>query len=44
MKKPYEEPVLEIELFNLPLMGSTDGVDDDGIVDVGGGGNSDWWD
>ena len=43
MKKPYEEPVLEITLFSVPLMGSTDGIEDDGIIDVGGGGH-DWWD
>ena len=44
MKKPYEEPILEITLFSVTMAGSTDGVTDDGIVDVGGGGNSDWWD
>ena len=44
MKKPYEEPVLEITLFSVSMAGSTDGVEYDGIIDVGGGGKSDWWD
>jgi hypothetical protein len=48
MKKPYEEPVLEITLFSVTMAGSTDGVEDDGMVDIGGSGdssnpNKDWW-
>ncbi len=44
MKKPYEEPVLEITLFNVSLSLSKD---DDVVVGSGGdgnGGNSDWFD
>jgi hypothetical protein len=44
MKKPYEEPVLEIMLFNATMAGSSDGITDDGVIDVGGGKNDDWWD
>ena len=44
MKKIYEEPILDITLFSVTMAGSTDGVEDDGVIDVGGGGNSDWWD
>lgn len=39
MKKPYEEPVLEITMFTATMNQSTDdvdGVDDNVIVDVGG--------
>ena len=38
MKKPYEEPVLEITMFsaNMGMYPSSDGVDDDGLVDLGG--------
>lgn len=42
MKKPYEEPVLEIMLFSVSMAGSSDGV----TTDIGGGSiaESGWFD
>lgn len=43
MKKPYEEPVLEIMLFSVSMYASSDGVKDNGVIDANDSGLN-WWD